>query len=77
MLFKLDLRGNCKLIKKEDLNKFLSFENYQFDHFRQLCILSGCDYLDSIPGIGIKRALTFMRKVAHMKLKILEVFNNT
>ena len=76
VLFKLDLQGNCQLIKKEDLNKFLSFENYTFDHFRQLCILSGCDYLDSIPGIGIKRALSFMRKVAHMNLNILEVFDS-
>ena len=76
VLFKLDLQGNCQLIKKEDLNKFLSFENYTFDHFRQLCILSGGDYLDSIPGIGIKRALSFMGKVAHMNLNILEVFDS-
>lgn len=33
--------------------------NYHFKYFRHMCILSGCDYLDSIPGIGIKRALTF------------------
>lgn len=72
VLFKLDLRGNCKLIKKEDLNKCLSLENYKFEYFRQMCILSGCDYLDSIPGIGIKRALTFIKLVAHSKMEILE-----
>lgn len=38
-----------------------------------MCILSGCDYLDSIPGIGIKRAWEFMKQVAHLKMEILEV----
>ena len=39
-----------------------------------MCILSGCDYPDSIPGIGIKRALAFMKEVARLKMEILEVF---
>jgi len=38
VLFKLDLQGNCQLIKKEDLNKFLSFENYS------LTILDSCAF---------------------------------
>jgi hypothetical protein len=24
--------------------------------FLEMCVLSGCDYVDSIPGIGIKKA---------------------
>ena len=30
--------------------------------FRAMAILSGCDYLPSIPGIGLKTAYTLMRK---------------
>jgi exonuclease-1 len=30
--------------------------------FRAMAILSGCDYLPSIPGIGLKTAWTLMRK---------------
>ena len=29
---------------------------FSFDRFRWMCILSGCDYLASIPGIGLGRA---------------------
>lgn len=56
------------------MNKCLSLQNYKFEYFRQMCILSGCDYPDSIPGIGIKRALAFMKEVARLKMEILEVF---
>lgn len=73
VIFKLDLKGNCKIIIAKDLNKCLLLENYRFEYFRHMCILSGCDYLDSIPGIGIKRALIFMRKVAQLKMNTLEV----
>jgi len=30
--------------------------------FRQVCILAGCDYLQSISGLGIKRAHAIMKK---------------
>lgn len=40
----------------EDLNKCLGFSNYSFDKFMHMCILSGCDYLPSINGIGLHRA---------------------
>ena len=29
-----------------------------------MCIIAGCDYLESLPGIGIKRAHNLMKKVA-------------
>lgn len=34
----------------------INMHNWTFDKFRQMCILSGCDYLPSLPGIGIKTA---------------------
>ena len=29
---------------------------FKFEHFRHMCILSGCDYLESLPKIGLTRA---------------------
>ena len=75
VLFKLDLRGNCHVIKGEDLNKTLALDHYKFEYFRHFCILAGCDYLDSIPGIGIKRSHTFMKKVSQLQMETSEVIN--
>ena len=30
--------------------------NQHFERFRWMCIISGCDYLDSLPGIGLVNA---------------------
>uniref|UniRef100_A0A1A9UDX7 Exonuclease 1 n=1 Tax=Glossina austeni TaxID=7395 RepID=A0A1A9UDX7_GLOAU len=62
ILFKLDLNGYALLV---EANKFhlamgCRTEKYTFDKFRRMCILSGCDYLDSLPGIGLKKACKFM-----------------
>ena len=29
------------------------------DEFVQLCIMSGCDYVDSVQGVGLKRAAAY------------------
>jgi exonuclease-1 len=34
----------------------MSFRNFTQDMFLSLCIISGCDYLESIKGIGFKKA---------------------
>ena len=56
--FKMDKTGNgveidlCNLSKVTDYD----FTNFSGDKLLVLCILSGCDYLDSIKGIGFKKA---------------------
>lgn len=62
VLFKLDLSGRCLLLDSEKLHLSMncSKEKYSFEKFRFLCIMSGCDYLDSLPGIGLAKALKFM-----------------
>jgi exonuclease 1 len=42
----------------ENLKKIKSFDFSKFDQemFITMCILSGCDYLESIKGIGFKKA---------------------
>jgi len=39
-----------------------SFLNFTMQMFRQICILAGCDYLNSIPGMGVKKAHSLMKK---------------
>ncbi|XP_073820750.1 exonuclease tos isoform X2 [Musca autumnalis] len=62
VLFKLDLQGSALLVESSKLHLAMDCkpEKYTFDKFRRMCILSGCDYLDSLPGIGLKKALKFM-----------------
>lgn len=45
---KLHLAMNC------------SVEKYSLEKFRHMCIISGCDYIDSLPGIGLAKACKFI-----------------
>lgn len=45
------------------------FDKYTFEKFRMMCILSGCDYLDSLPGIGLSKACKFVLKTEDTDLK--------
>ena len=58
VMFKMDKAGNgievdlSRLGEVEELN----FRNFTDDMLLTCCIVSGCDYLDSIKGIGFKKA---------------------
>jgi len=43
-------------IVEYDLSKILEELKYSYQEFIDLCILLGCDYVDHIDGIGVKRA---------------------
>lgn len=64
VLFKLNEFGECTEIKRERLpgNIGLSFVGWNDDMFRYMAILSGCDYLSSLPGMGLKTAHRLVRK---------------
>ena len=55
--FKLDHSGNGTVIDMKKLNKIKEFKHYERDMFLIACIISGCDYLDSIKGVGFKKAV--------------------
>ena len=55
-MFKMDFLGNGVMIEKKDLAEVLQGGFYTFERFRYMCILSGCDYLQKIPGIGLATA---------------------
>ena len=58
ILFKLDRDGACLEIRRENFGvcREVNFAGWTDKEFRQMAILSGCDYLDSIVGIGLKKA---------------------
>lgn len=64
ILFKLDLTGHGRLVEASKLHLAMGCreDRYKFAKFRYMCILSGCDYLDSLPGIGLGKACKFMLK---------------
>lgn len=49
-------------IKEFHLDRVLEAMNYSMDEFIDLCILLGCDYCDTIRGIGAKRAKDLIDK---------------
>ena len=56
--FKMDMAGDGQLIDLVNLPDAteLNFKSFTVDKLLTTCILSGCDYLDSIKGIGFKKA---------------------
>lgn len=64
----MDFNGNGVLIEQDRLYLAMDMKPEEFDmnKFRQICILSGCDYLRSLPGIGLRKARKFiMRNTDH------------
>ncbi|KDO31717.1 hypothetical protein SPRG_03635 [Saprolegnia parasitica CBS 223.65] len=72
VLFKLEETGDCKMLSKDaihthgkasangvlrKLSHFLSGGHEPTRMFVHACILAGCDFLDSLPHIGIVRAI--------------------
>merc|ERR1711872_308494 len=49
-------------IKELNLGKLLAELDVTMEQFIDLCILCGCDYTDSIKGVGYKRAMELIKK---------------
>ncbi|DAZ97027.1 TPA: hypothetical protein N0F65_012896 [Lagenidium giganteum] len=64
VLFKLDRDGIAQEICLDRLkeNKGLTFHMFTHEMFLEMCIFSGCDYLDSIPGFGLKKAYAAIKQ---------------
>lgn len=60
----MDMYGHGVLVEQERLHLAmgLSQSDFTIDKFRYMCILSGCDYLASLPGIGLAKACKFIVK---------------
>jgi exonuclease-1 len=64
LLTKLDQYGECIQIRRADFTacREVSFVGWSDAEFRQMAILSGCDYLGSIDKMGLKTAYRLLRK---------------
>ncbi|XP_077864746.1 uncharacterized protein LOC144350428, partial [Saccoglossus kowalevskii] len=61
---KTDIDSNTAfLIEASKLDQCFNVDNWTFLKFIYICILAGCDYLESIPSIGIKRAIEFVQRI--------------
>ncbi|ODM93528.1 Exonuclease 1 [Orchesella cincta] len=58
IFFKMNVNGDGVYFEDTKIPQSLGVKpnQYTFERFRWMCILSGCDYLPSIPGIGLGRA---------------------
>ena len=60
----MDEWGAGTLVDLADLPKLKDLKMHEFtmEKFRHMCIMSGCDYLPSIKGVGLKTANKLVRK---------------
>ena len=60
----MDAYGHGVAVDLADLSKLTKLKLHEFtqEKFRHMCILSGCDYLPSIKGIGLQTAIKLLRK---------------
>lgn len=58
--------GEGLLVDMSNLNRVrtVQLSSFTFDKFRQMCMLSGCDYLQSVKGMGLKKAHNALKKHA-------------
>lgn len=64
LLTKLGPHGECIEINRKDFCavREISLTHWTDTEFRHMAILSGCDYLAGLPGIGLKTAYRMIRK---------------
>ena len=55
-------RSDFGSVSSSNNDSGISLAGWSDKQFRAWCILSGCDYLPNIPGIGIKTACLLLRK---------------
>nr|XP_002130214.1 exonuclease 1 [Ciona intestinalis] len=56
VVFKMDVLGRGQQVKMEHLGRVKNLVGFTPELFRHMCILSGCDYLPSIKGVGLVKA---------------------
>ncbi|XP_049591845.1 exonuclease 1 [Syngnathus scovelli] len=62
VILKMDKHGNGLEIDQRNLGRCRSLGNvFTEEKFRYMCILSGCDYLASLHGIGLGKACKLLR----------------
>lgn len=71
IIFKMDKFGQGVefQITRLERNRELDLNGFTKQMLLEMCILSGCDYLPSLPGMGVKRAHALIQKLkSHEKI---------
>ncbi|KAK4865314.1 hypothetical protein LT330_009425 [Penicillium expansum] len=80
LISKLDQHGECIEINRADFTacREVSLVGFSDPDFRNMCILSGCDYLANIPKLGLKTAYRIIRKHRNVEkaLRMLQFEGN-
>ena len=63
VLFKMDKNGYAEEIRADDIYKLGLFVGFNAQMFLEMCVLSGCDFLPKIEGIGIKKAHDHVKRL--------------
>jgi 5'-3' exonuclease len=61
-------------ITRLERNRELDLNGFTKQMLLEMCILSGCDYLPSLPGMGVKRAHALIQKLKSYE-KVNPVFS--
>ncbi|CAK7350323.1 unnamed protein product [Dovyalis caffra] len=82
IIFKMDKYGQGVEFQRSRLqqNKDISFAGFTNEMLLEMCIFSGCDYLQSLPGMGLKRAHALITKfksydkvIKHLRYSIVSI----
>ncbi|WOL03830.1 exonuclease 1 [Canna indica] len=79
IIFKMDRYGNGEEIMTErifnTISDGLSFKDFDKELLTGMCVLAGCDFLPSVPGIGVKRAYSLVSKYKNLD-RVLSVLKS-
>lgn len=64
VIYKMDANGSGLLVNLKNLPKLsvVRMDGFTQEKFRQMCILSGCDYLQSVKGMGLITSHKLLQK---------------
>ena len=77
-MYKMTPEGTCRLVRMESVftDQTLGMESWTCDQFELMCVLSGCDYLDSLPKIGLKTAKKYVASGRYLTTIFNEISRN-
>ncbi|CAN1180383.1 Exonuclease 1 [Linum perenne] len=70
-IFKMDQHGNGEELVLDgvfdpEASRKPSFQHFNMELFTGMCVLAGCDFLSSVPGIGIVKAYMIVSKYRNL-----------
>ncbi|KAJ2547332.1 Rad2 nuclease, partial [Coemansia sp. RSA 1836] len=67
IIFKLDQFGAATIFDRALILRDKDIGGWSDAQIRRMCILSGCDYVPSVPGVGLKRAHRYVSRSCDLR----------